>query len=187
MTLVTLRKVPGALILGLLASLAAHAGLYGGGHAMGGSYNGLLLEIAAAGLVGLATFFGSLAWGSAGGAADGTVVAARLRDRLPGAASVLLSAGLWFAAAESIEPSHAGMSVVASLGALIGAAFAVTWLARAITGAIARAVLAVARTRFSPRTPSWRPRAHRPVAVRRILLTSRRFARPPPIAIVNCA
>ena len=35
-SLVTLRKVPAALALGLLASMLAHGGLYGGEHAMGG-------------------------------------------------------------------------------------------------------------------------------------------------------
>ncbi len=49
-TVVTLRKAPGALALGLLASLAAHAPLYGGGHAMGGTYHALILQAALAGL-----------------------------------------------------------------------------------------------------------------------------------------
>src|SRR5579863_1414946 len=182
MTDVTLRKVPGAVTLGLLASLAAHVGLYGGSHAMGGSYHDLLLQVALAGLLGLVAFFGALAWGAAGATTDGTVLAARLRDRLPDGRAVLLSAGLWFVTAESDEPGHAGAPLALCLGALIAVSYVVAWLARAITGAVARAVLAVTRTPFSPRTPSWQRRARMPVAPRRILLTHRRFARPPPIA-----
>jgi len=187
MTCVTLQKVPGALILGLLASLTAHAGLYGSGHAMGGSYDELLLEIAFAGLLGLTAFFGALAWGEAGGTSDGTVLASRLRERLPRAADVLLAAGLWYALGESIEPGHTAAPLAASLAALLVASYIIAWLARAITRTVARAVLAVARTAFSPRTPSWQHRAQRTPAPRRPLLTRRRFARPPPIATFNRA
>jgi len=187
MTGVTLRKVPGALILGLLASLAAHAGLYGSGHAMGGSYHGLLLQIALAGILGLIAFFGGLAWGAAGSTSDGTVLAVRLRERLPSGAWVLLSAAAWYVTGESIEPGHAAASLAGSLAALLFASYAVAWLARVITGAVARAVLAVARTAFSPRTPSWQRFARRTPARRRPPHTRRRFARPPPIAISHRA
>jgi hypothetical protein len=187
MTHVTLRKVPGALVLGLLASLAAHAGLYGSGHAMGGSYNWLLLQIALAGFCGLIAFFGALAWGSAQGTADGSVMAARLRERLPGAAAVLLAAGLWYVLGESIEPGHVAAPLAGSLAALIAVSYAVAWLARVVTAAVARAVLAIAHTEFSPRTPSWQRRAQRTPLPRRPVLTRRRFARPPPIATFDCA
>ncbi len=187
MTRVTLRKVPGGITLGLLASLAAHAALYGSGHAMGGSYHGLLIQLALAGLVAFLTFFGALAWGDAGRLRDGTVLASRLRERLPDGSVVLAAAGVWFVTAESIEPGHAAAPVAASLAALIGVSFAVTWLARAITGAIARAVLVVTSALFSPRAPLWQRRSYRPVTRRRILLTRRRFARPPPIAVLTCA
>ena len=56
-----LRKVPAAFALGLLASILAHGGLYGGEHAMGGGYHALLLQAALAGGVGLLVFFGLLA------------------------------------------------------------------------------------------------------------------------------
>jgi hypothetical protein len=187
MTGVALMKVPGTLMLGLLASLAAHAALYGGSHAMGGSYNELLLQVALGGFLGLIALFGALAWGGAGGTSDGTVLAARLRDRLSGGPAVLLSAGVWFIVAESIEPSHTAAPLAVSLAALLAASYAVAWIARTVIGAVARAVLAVPHTAFSPRTPSWRRRSHRPVAPRRTLLTRRRFARPPPIATFDCA
>lgn len=187
MTGVAVRRVPGALILGLLASLAAHAALYGSGHAMGGSYHGLLVQVALAGLVGLVVAFGALAWGNRGGTSDGSVLAARLRDRLPDGASVLLAAGIWFVTAESIEPGHAAAPLAGSLVALVALSYAVAWLARAITGGVARAVLAVTRLAFSPRTPCWQRRSRRRVGPRRVLLIRRRFARPPPIATFVCA
>lgn len=187
MTGVTLRKVPGTLTLGLLASLAAHAALYGGGHAMGGSYHGLLVEAALAGLLGLVAFFGGLAWGETGSTSDGTILATRLRERLPGGTAVLLSAAVWYVIGESIEPGHAAASITGSLIALLGASLAVAWFARVITRAIARAVVAVANTAFSPRTPSWQRRARGAPARRRLLHTHRRFARPPPIAILHRA
>jgi hypothetical protein len=187
MTRVTLSKVPGALVLGLLASLTAHAAVFGSSHAMGGSYDGLLLQIALGGLVGLTALFGALAWGDGGGTSDGTVLAARLRDRLPDGTSVLLSAGLWFAVAESVEPGHAAAPIAGSLAALIAASYAVAWIARAVIGAVARAVLSVTRTAFSSRTPSWRRRWHVAATPRRILPARRRFARPPPIATLQRA
>jgi hypothetical protein len=187
MTPVTSRKVPGALTLGLLASLIAHAALYGGGHAMGGSYHVLLLEVAGAGLRGLIAFFGSLAWSNASATTDGTVLAARLRERLPNATALLVAAGAWYALGESVEPGHAAAPLAGSLAALLAASCAVAWLARAITSRLARAVVAVNRTAFAARTPLWLCRSRARIAPRRILLARRRFARPPPIATFHCA
>lgn len=187
MTPVALRRVPGALILGLLASLAAHAALYGGSHAMGGSYHGLLVQVALAGLLALSAFFGALAWASGSRTSDGTVLAARMRHKLPAAASVLLAAGAWYVVGESIEPGHAAAPVAASLLALVAASFAVAWLARAVTSAIARVVLAITNPPFLSRTPSWQRRPRGRIASRRTVLTHRRFARPPPIATFNGA
>jgi hypothetical protein len=187
MTSVTLRKVPGGITLGLLASLMAHGVLYGSSHAMGGSYHELLVQIALLGFVGLFAFFGAVAWGDAGGTSDGSVLAARLRERVPNVAGVFVSAGVWFVAAESIEPGHTAAPIAASLATLIGASYAVSWFARVITRAIARAVLIVTRTVFAPRTPAWQHRFDQPIVLRRTLLSRRRFARPPPIATFNCA
>ena len=83
-TLVTLRKVPAALALGLLASMLAHGGLYGGEHAMGGGYHAALVQMALAGAVGLFLFFGLLAASGKNAVVDGSVLAARLLERLPG-------------------------------------------------------------------------------------------------------
>jgi hypothetical protein len=167
----------------LLASLAAHATLFRGEHAMGGAYHALLAQGAIAACVSLLAFFGALAWGESGGIAEGSVLAARLRDRLPGLLSILPAAGLWYAAAEAIEPHHAPASPILVLVVIAGAAWVVLRLAGALVGALARAAIFMLRPQFSPRAPSWNRRARlRPIR-RRAPLAHRRFARPPPIAI----
>jgi hypothetical protein len=153
---------------------------------MGGAYHSLLAQAALAGAVCLLGFFGALAWSESSGVADGSILAARLRDRLPGLAMLLPAVTVWYATAEAIEPHHAGVSPIAALFVLV----AVTWLvlrfARSVVALLAGAVIAVSRMPFSPRAPSWqrRPRV-RPLTLR-AFRTRRRFARPPPIAIV-CA
>ena len=66
MKCVALRKVPGCLALGLSASLAAHAALYGGEHAIGGAYHALLVQIALAAALGFIALVGALAWAQSG-------------------------------------------------------------------------------------------------------------------------
>ncbi|MGB8907413.1 MAG: hypothetical protein WCC84_01555 [Candidatus Cybelea sp.] len=178
----TLRKVPGVLAWGLLASLAAHAALYRGEHAMGGPYHALLLQGAFAAGLSLIVFLGTLAWSASGATADGSVVASRLRDRLPNLGTVMASAGAWYALAEAAEPQHAAASPVFAFAVLALSACLVLRLAAAVARAIGAAVFAIRRTAFAPRMrlrfrlPQLRPLARRP------LFTRRRFARPPPIA-----
>jgi hypothetical protein len=180
---VTLGKVPATLVLGLLASLAAHAG---GGHVMGGAYHELLAQGALGAAICLLLFFGALAWCGSQGVTDGSVLAVRLRARLPGIGLMLAGASLWYAAIEAIEPHHAGPAPLATLAAVAVLGWLVLRFARAAIDILAGAVITVLRISFTPRTPSWkrRPRS-RPV--RRLRLRARRrFARPPPIAIA-CA
>jgi hypothetical protein len=184
---VTLRKVPGALILGLLASLAAHAALYGSGHAMGGDYHAVLVQAGLAGALCLLAFFGALAWNGSKGIADGSVVATRLEARLPGIGALFASTLLWYVAAEAIEPHHSPTSTLAAGVALAAAAWLLSRLARAFVALVAGAVIAVRRTRFSPRTFFWARRPARRPLLRRAPLVRRRFARPPPIAVLTRA
>ncbi|MGA7356346.1 MAG: hypothetical protein WA431_08225 [Candidatus Cybelea sp.] len=180
----TLRKVPGALALGLLASLAAHAALFGGTHVMGGAYAGLLAQAASAGCFGLVLCFAALAWSGSRLTAEGTILAARLRERLPGAPALFTCASLWYMAAEAVEPHHAGVAPAVAVITLAVAAWLSLRLARAVVGALALAAIAIQKTTFTPRTPSWKRRLRlRPIR-RRAPLAHRRFARPPPIAIV---
>jgi hypothetical protein len=182
MKCVALRKVPGCLALGLSASLAAHAALYGGEHAIGGAYHALLVQIALAAALGFVGLVGALAWTQSGNSTDGSVLAARLRDRLPGLGSIIAAATACYAGVETVEPHHAGVSGIALLAALAVASYAALRLAHAITDAFARAVIAISRTSFSPRAPAWNRRPRGRLIPRRSFLTRRRFARPPPIA-----
>jgi hypothetical protein len=178
----TLRKVPGGLALGLLATLVAHAALYGGEHVIGGAYHPLVVQIALASAIGLVALLGALAWIQAGTLTDGSVLAARLRQRLPSIGTVIAAGCVWYVGVEAIEPHHTGAPWIALFAALVAASYAVLRLAHAITETFARAAIAISRTPFSPRTPAWHRRRHERPVSRRSFLTRRRFARPPPIA-----
>jgi hypothetical protein len=164
----------------LLASLGAHAALYGGGHEMGGSYHALLLQAALAGSVTFLAFFGSLASDGAAHVTDGSVLASRLARRLPGLASLFAATSFWYVVAERIEPHHAGTPLVPSILALVGAAWIVLRLAKAIVQTLAGAVFAARRSPWAARTPRWIRRAPALPIARRSPLLRRRFARPPP-------
>ena len=184
MNRVKLRKVPGGLVLGLLASLTAHAALYGGQHAVGGVYHTVLMQITLAAALGFVSLFGALAWTQSASSTDGSIVAARLREQLPGVLSVVASAAGWYAGVEAIEPHHVGVPAIALLAVLAVASYAVLRLAHAIAGAFARIAIAFSRTVFSPRVLSWRRRPHVRLIARHSFLARRRFARPPPVAFV---
>lgn len=177
----TLRKVPGAVALGLLASLAAHAALYGDGHAMGGAYHAMMIQAALYAVVSLIVFFGALAWSATGVTADGSVVATRLRDRLPPLEAIIAFAGVWYAFAEAVEPQHAGASPFLAVALLALCSWLVLRLSGAVASAIGAALFAVRNTPFAPRVPSRARRPQRTPLLRRPLLARRRFARPPPI------
>lgn len=184
MDCVTLRKIPGCLALGSFAALAAHAALYGGEHAIGGIYQVVLVQVALAAALGFVVFFGALAWTQSERVTDGSVLACRLRERLPGVGSVAAAAVAWYAAIETVEPQHAGVPEIALLAAIAVASYAALRLARGITDAFANAVISISRSSFSPRAPAWNRRPRGRVMPRRSFLTRRRFARPPPFAIV---
>jgi hypothetical protein len=181
-TAVALRKVPGALAAGLLASLAAHTALFGGSHAMGGAYHELFLQAALTIVVGAGLLFASLAWSGARLTADGSILAARLCSRFPSIGAVAGSSLLWYVAGEALERKHAGPPVAVVLLILALAAWLVTRLGSGLARLLARAVLTIARVAFSPRLPIWNHRAESRPIFRRVPLARRRFARPPPIA-----
>ena len=104
-------------------------------------------------------FFGALAWSGAW-TTDGSVLAARLRDRLPNFFWILPAAAFWYATAEAIEPHHVPASPLLVLLVLAAAAWVVLRLARGIVSALARAAIAILRAAFSPRAPSWSRRPH---------------------------
>jgi hypothetical protein len=179
---VKLREFPGALALGLLASLAAHTALFGGDHDMGGAYHTQLLTVALAGLGGLLTAFGALAWAGARHAADGSVLGARLAQRLPGILPVIAAAAVCFALVERLEPQHAAAGLLPLLAAIAASAGLLLALARAAIKALAGAAIAVSRSAFAARRPI-RLRLTAPAfALAPAPSLRRRFARPPPVA-----
>ena len=178
----SLRELPGALVLGLLASLVAHAVIFGGEHAMGGAYNGLLLQLAVAGSLGMGAAFAAVAWGGAGRVVDGSVLAVRLGDRLPTLPALLGSTCLWFTFAERIEPEHAAASLLLMLLYLVVSSVLLGVAARFVLRLLVRVTFSVSRPPFLGRVPAWDRRMRERPITRRSPLMRRRFARPPPIA-----
>jgi hypothetical protein len=162
--------------------LAAHTALYGGEHAMGGAYNELLLEVAMMGSAGFAAFLGALAWMGAQGAADGSILATRLRTHVPSFASVTGAAGLWFVLGERIEARHSSPGAWLTVAFLLSAVWLLLALTRWLVRLLAGTIVAIARASFAARTPEWVRPAKPLLFVRRRPLLRRRFARPPPIA-----
>jgi hypothetical protein len=172
--------MPGALGLGLLASLFTHAVLFGNGHSVGGALHEALIQGAIAVASALALAWGALAW-DARRLADGSVLGARLTSHLPGWPAVAACATGWYFLIEHTEAPHAGAAFGIALAALVACAALICKVAQVIVRSIAAVVVAIARTRFSPRPVFARP------ANRRIVRPSapalrRRYARPPPIA-----
>jgi hypothetical protein len=167
--------------------MLAHAGLYGGEHAMGGGYHAALVQTALAGAVGLFLFFGLLAITGSNAVVNGTVLATRLIERLPGYGSLCMAAGAWYGVAEYLEPHHAAASLLAVPLLLAAASWLIAVLARGVVAILADALIAAWRAGFSPRRPVWSARTHSLRPTRRILRTHRRFARPPPIGLDYCA
>ncbi len=180
--LVSLRELPSALVLGLLASLAAHAAIFGGEHAMGGTYNGLLVQLALLGSLGMGVAFAAVAWGGAGRLVDGSVLAARIGERLPALPNLFAATCFWFELGERIEPEHAAASLLITLLCLVVSAVLLGVAARLTLRLLVGATFAVSRQPFLGRIPAWvRRTRQRPITLRSPLLR-RRFARPPPIA-----
>jgi hypothetical protein len=173
------RQLLGALGLGLLASLLAHAGLYGSDHSLGGDYHGALDAL---GLAALAAFGIAMANLAAAGrqCCVGSVLAARLKELVPDAPALFAASAAWFATGESIEGPHARASIW--LVALLLAA--ATLAVRLVTGFLVHAIAAIAIAIFTRPFASRSPRAvrifHRAPALRPVPYLGRRFARPPP-------
>lgn len=176
----TLRKVPGALALGLLASLIAHAAVYGGDHAAGGNYHLLLLEIAAAGALALTAAALLTGWSGARSAVNGSVLAARLTARLPGFVPLLTATVVCYATIEFLEPHHGDASFLGAGLCLTVASWIVATLCRWFCAVIAATMLLIAGSVFAARTFAWFVYRTAAPVPRRILCAHRRFARPPP-------
>jgi FtsH-binding integral membrane protein len=149
---------------------------------MGGAYNGLLLQLALVGSLGMSLALAAVAWGGAGQLADGSVLAARIGERLPALPALLVSTCSWFALGERIEPEHVAASLLLTLLCLVVSAVLLGVAARFTVRLLVGATFTVFRPLFSGRAPAWvRRTQQRPITLRSPLLR-RRFARSPPIA-----
>ncbi|HTV72517.1 MAG TPA: hypothetical protein VME66_02280 [Candidatus Acidoferrales bacterium] len=177
------RQLPGAFALGLLASIVAHTLSFGDSHEMGGSYHELFENLAL--IVGGAfvSLFTSFAWMSAEHTRTGSVVAASLRERLPGLPLLACSAGAWLWLIERSEPAHAPGNVLLMAAAVALASLLIRTAAEAVLRLLAAIVLAVRERRTCGRRPTFGAViAYEPRAARAVAFSYRRFARPPPVA-----
>jgi hypothetical protein len=176
-------QLPGTLALGLIAALLAHAAAYGGSHAMGGAYHGVLLDLSEIAVALSIVIASAMAWSGARKVANGSVLAARLRDCLPGWIPIAGSASGWFVLAEHLEPHHAEAPLLL-LGVLLAcASWFVLVLARGLLAVLAGAAVAV-RKRYAVRLALLCVQRVSESPLPYIVLRSKyRYARPPPIAV----
>jgi MFS family permease len=177
-------RAPGAAALGLLAALTAHTAAYGSGHAMGGAYHGVLVSLSCVAALGALLAGASVAWIGGRRTIDGSVLATQLRSRLPGMVPVVAAAAAWFVLGEAIEPHHDAASPALVCAAVLVAAWLLLLLARALLGLLASIAIAVRSAGFAPRAPVWVLRFAPAPRARRALHRARRYARPPPIAVL---
>ncbi|MGA8797376.1 MAG: hypothetical protein WB526_09995 [Candidatus Cybelea sp.] len=175
-----LRRLPGALTLGLLAAFASHALVYGNGHVMGGAYADALRSLAAAAVTALAAFWTAIAWVSRGRVSNGSILACSMASVMPSVFSVIVAASGWFYFVESVESGHSAPPSALIVGALVIAGGAVTFLSRAVLRALAKIVFAMKSGGFKRRSP-WTPVADTSVSLEPVARTWRLFSRPPPM------
>jgi hypothetical protein len=177
---VKLRELPGALILGLLASLLAHTIAFGDEHVAGGSFHQALCSLALAGGVGFGILLGLLAWLNAGRLTQGSILASRLTPLIPRAATVVAFAASSFFAIEALESPHAAVALGVIVLALVAASLALSLVAHIVVRGIAQAAVAVADPPYATRLPIYIRRVATRPRLRGIRFAYRRFARPPP-------
>ena len=181
---VTLRQLPGAIVLGLVAALVTHAVLFGGEHAWGGAYHSAFLEFTLAAVTGLTAAAGALLWSGARCAADGTVLAARMRAMLPGWGAIAAAGTAWYLLGERLEAAHAGVPLLAVVLILALAAWIVLRVAATAVRALAGIVFAIVRLLVVhrrirlPFDVAWR---EAPRYAHDDKYWARRFTRPPPV------
>ncbi len=134
-------------------------------------------------MTGIIAAAGALLWSGARCAADGTVLAARLRKLVPSWRAVAASAACWFVLGERLETAHSGVPLLAVVVALALAAWLVLRLASIALRALAGFVFAIVRGAFNQKRLSFdfvrREAPH--YAADDKGLWWRRFSRPPPV------
>ncbi len=175
-----LRELPGALILGLLASLLAHTLSYGNNHAEAGAYHAILASLAIAAGLGFGVAITLLAASGSHGASDGSILARRLSVLIARTPAILGTAMAWFVVIESVEPAHGSASPIVLAIALIAASALMRILARCVTRTIADLAIAIDAPHFAGRASSYYRRERTTVRVIAPLVTPYRPARAPP-------
>ncbi len=184
LTQVKLRGLPGALVLGLLASLVAHTLAYGDSHAQAGPLHTAFYGLAAFGLLALTVWALALAATRAGAYRDGSILAAHLARYCPGKTMLALASVGWFTLGESLEPAHAPAAFLLIAAALVAAVLGVRALARLLLRTIAAIAIAIVSSPFAPRR-SLRVRTRRAPAPRPQPGVLRRpVTRPPPMSAI---
>ncbi len=178
---VVIRRLPGTLVFGLLAAMAAHAAVYGGGHEMGGAHGEELRSIAAIAASGIAAFWAGLCWSGRNAATDGTVLASRMAGVLPSWPAIAAAGTAWFFLIESLErDGHADAPMAVLLVALVVAALAAHAAGRAFLGVLSQVVFSPGAASVKARSPIFCDRIVR-VSFAHLTVFGRAYvARPPP-------
>lgn len=177
---VRLGRVVRAFALGVPATLVAHALSFGADHEVGGRFNGAVFSIAIVALAGFVLGCVAVAWRGRT-VADGSILACRLRGRLPATSSIFLSAAVLFAGCELLEPAHGFGNVLVIAGLLVACSWCVRATARVIASVIALATVAIESTRFDLRPVMWRAFYVGPVLLAISVPARFPFVRPPPV------
>lgn len=175
----SLRQLPGALILGLLASLIAHTAGFGSSHTEAGAYHELLSTLAFAGAGGLLVAAICAAFGHCGRCVQGSILASRLCSWIPGTGAVALAGGIWFSFIESLERGHGPASFISIALAMLVAALALRFIAVLTARALATCAIVIVRVAIAPRTV-FSPRRYETPAIVTPHLARRVVTRPPP-------
>jgi len=175
-----LARLAGALALGLPAAVLAHMVVFGGAHEAGGRFHSLVLEGVSLGVALFAIALGASAAAAAKFTAEGTIVAARLRQYMPSMLALLASTAGWYETVEGLE--RASLSPPAFAVIAIACAAALLFiLANALLASVAHAAVAILRWPSPQDLARYCVRFNAaPVVVRTSRLYARRFARPPP-------
>jgi len=167
---------------GLLGAVGAHTVVFGGGHQLGGTLHGELIDLLFAAAAFAALIVISKALCGDRHCADGSAIAASLRSVLPSIPATILTAGSWFAAIESCERTHA-MPILTILGAIVAVCAVLVGVARLAVRALraARLLFIGVISTQNPPTARLCRRASQPPRARSVALRRHLFSRPPPV------
>jgi hypothetical protein len=146
-----IRRLAGAITLGLPAALLAHTIAFGNDHTMGGSYAQLLSVLGVTAVVALTILWLGLCASMRDRLVDGSVLRATAVRFFPSTAGLAIAAGGWFGLAESLEASHDSVSIAVVLAALFFAALIIRAFAMHTLCVLAKAIVATASQRFDIR------------------------------------